>query len=188
MWSFLKGIVSPQVEAFLSTFPEPDPAWFVRPDGRQVSAGIHGIGHTRRVMIHAAEVAFALDISAEERHATVQAALWHDIGRTNDGRDYFHGGKSVGKVVALGLHHGTATGVLEMIFSAIEHHPAPDEYGLRAARELSAHESAIRVFQVLKDADGLDRVRLGDLDARQLRYAVSRQREERALELLERVR
>lgn len=35
----------------------PDAAWFLRPDGRDGSGTIHGIGHTHRVMIHAAELA-----------------------------------------------------------------------------------------------------------------------------------
>ncbi len=40
------------------------------------------------------------------------------------------------------------------------------------------------MFRVLKDADGLDRVRLGDLDPSYLRYEVSRESVDRAWELL----
>lgn len=45
-------------------------------------------------------------------------------------------------------------------------------------------EAALRVFRVLKDADGLDRVRLGDLDPSFFRYDVARERVDRAWELL----
>ena len=45
-------------------------------------------------------------------------------------------------------------------------------------------EAVLRVFRVLKDADALDRVRLGDLDPSYLRFEVSRESVERAWELL----
>ena len=45
-------------------------------------------------------------------------------------------------------------------------------------------EGVLRVFRVLKDADALDRVRLGDLDPSYLRYEVSRESVDRAWELL----
>ena len=45
-------------------------------------------------------------------------------------------------------------------------------------------EAALRVFRVLKDADALDRVRLGDLDVSYLRFPESVQRVDRAWELL----
>lgn len=43
------------------------------------------------------------------------------------------------------------------------------------------------VFRVLKDADALDRVRLGGLDERFLRFPQSHGRIERAWELLEEI-
>ncbi|TLM94747.1 MAG: HD domain-containing protein, partial [Actinobacteria bacterium] len=58
-----------------------DPSWFVRPDGSNGATGIHGTGHVRRVGIHAAAIAEALDFSQLECEALRFAALWHDIGR-----------------------------------------------------------------------------------------------------------
>jgi len=81
-----------------------NPAWFVRPNGYDASRTIHGVGHTSRVLVHALDLSDALDLSTWERDALGFAALWHDIGRTNDGVDYYHGAKSAGKAVALGLH------------------------------------------------------------------------------------
>ena len=46
----------------LSTLPRPERAWFIRPDGHDASGPIHGVGHTRRVMIHAVEIAEAIDL------------------------------------------------------------------------------------------------------------------------------
>ena len=94
--------------------PSPDPAWFIRPDGEDGSEGIHGVMHTRRVMIHAAEIAGALRVEPWVREVVVRAALWHDIGRTDDGGGYYHGAKSAGKAVGLGLHRGLPTSIVRI--------------------------------------------------------------------------
>jgi hypothetical protein len=164
--------------------PMPDAAWFLRPDGRDGSGAIHGVGHTFRVMIHGFELAQELGVAAWEREAVVRAALWHDIGRTFDGGDHFHGGKSA--VVGLGLHAGLEPLVVETALHAATYHCVPDRYGEETARFLPGAAGALRVFQILKDADALDRVRFGSgrLDERQLRLAASRGRLERACELV----
>jgi HD superfamily phosphodiesterase len=171
----------------------------MRPNGYDAAGTIHGLGHTRRVLVHASELAEILGLSAWERDAATCAALWHDIGRTNDGADYYHGAKSAGKVVALGLHRGIDQRVYETALYAITHHCGDEEYGARAARHVGFYaaegdglyrwehvdeEAALRVFRMLKDADGLDRVRLNDLDPWRRRYEESRDRVDRAWELL----
>lgn len=173
--------------------------WFVRPDGTDASGTIHGLGHTRRVHIHAMGLGEALGLVPGELEALSLAALWHDIGRTHDGADYYHGAKSAGKAVALGLHRGIDSRVAETALYAITHHCGSEEHGELAASDVRYWErgegaglesrvvdanAALRVFRVLKDADALDRVRLGDLDASYLRFEVSRGRVERARELL----
>ena len=129
-----------------------------------------------------------------ELEALSLAALWHDIGRTHDGADYYHGAKSAGKVVGLGLHEGIDPYVLEVALFAVTHHCGDEDHAERGARYLPDFESAWRIFQILKDADALDRVRLhgygklGDLNPDFLRFDESHERIERALELLEEIR
>lgn len=175
-----------------------NPAWFVRPSGVDASRTIHGVGHTSRVLVHATELADELDLPSWEREALACAALWHDIGRTHDGVDYYHGAKSAGKVVALGLHFNAQPKVYETALYAITHHCGDEAHAESAAHRLSYRvpadagevpegidpDSALRVFRLLKDADALDRVRLGDLDVNYLRHAESRRRVDRAWELL----
>ena len=173
-----------RLQALLARLPSPNPRWFRRPDGRDGSRGIHGVGHTVRVMVHATELGEALRVAAWELQALERAALWHDIGRTNDGGDYYHGAKSAGKVVGLGLHANVPPHVLEAALYAVTHHSGDEGHGERAAARLSDPDAALRIFRILKDADGLDRVRLGDLDVNQLRHPVSRMRVGRAEELL----
>lgn len=164
----------------------PDSGWYMRPDGEDGSATIHGVAHAWRVGVHARELAAALRLPPWEREALRLAALWHDIGRDSDGRDYFHGGKSAGKVVGLGLHLGVEPVTLEVALLAVTFHSADDRWGEEAAEGASEPESALRVFRVLKDADALDRVRLGakSLNTEMLRFAQSKRRVERAWELL----
>jgi hypothetical protein len=164
----------------------PDASWFLRPDGEDGSAGVHGIAHAWRVGVHASELAEALSLPPWEREALRLAALWHDIGRDSDGGDYFHGGKSAGKVVGLGLHRGVEPVTLEVALLAVTFHSATDRWGEEAAAKSSDPDAALRVYRLLKDADGLDRIRLGArrLDVAMLRFPESRARIERARELL----
>jgi hypothetical protein len=124
----------------MASVPAPDPAWFIGPDGFSAADTIHGLGHTRRVLIHALEIADALGIDGWEREAITCAALWHDIGRTEDGVDYCHGAKSAGMVVALGLHRSVEQRVYETALFAVTHHSGDENHGERAANNLRYHE------------------------------------------------
>ena len=164
--------------------PRPDPSWFIRPDGQDASTGIHGVSHTWRVAVHAAEIATDLEVEPWIREAVILSALWHDIGRTDDGRDYYHGAKSAGKAVGLGLHRDLPHHCVEVALFAMTHHSGGEEHGVRAAEQYPNPEAALLVFRILKDADGLDRVRLRDLDVGMLRLPTSAGRVRRAHELM----
>ena len=152
-------------------------------------------------MIHARTIAQAECFLAWEQEALFHAALWHDIGRTDDSADYYHGAKSAGKVLALGLHQGLEPLVYETVLFAVTHHSGSEAHGELAARRLMFFQpqgesfrrvlipgdSALRVFQALKDADALDRVRLGDLDESYLRFPSSRERVNLASALLDEI-
>jgi hypothetical protein len=166
---------------------QPHAAWFLRPDGSDGAAGMHGIPHTLRVLVHATELSRDLGLATWQLDSVTLAALWHDIGRTHDGADYYHGAKSAGKVVGLGLHRGVDPLVLEAALYAVTNHSGSEEHAERAARWLSDPAAALRIFRILKDADGLDRVRIGDLDESYLRLPPSRGRVGRAWELLEEI-
>ena len=154
----------------------------------QSADGIHGVGHTRRVIVHADALAAEVGLGTLEASAVHKAALWHDIGRSHNGVDWTHGMASVTKVMELGLHDGVPPTVLDLAFFAMEHHSMWDRVGDGRAAVRSDAAAAQRVLWVLKDADGLDRVRLGDLDPGQLRLTCSRARVELAEELLHRMR
>ena len=171
----------------LASSPRPDPAWFLRANGVDASTTIHGVDHVRRVAAHASELARALGVPAQEREAVLCAALWHDIGRESDGADCFHGARSAGKVIGLGLHLGRDPRTVELALFAVTFHVPDDAQGERAARKLTSPLAGLRVLRLLKDADALDRVRFGphNLDSRLLRLPESHGRLDRARALLE---
>jgi hypothetical protein len=138
-------------------------AWFLRPDG---ACGIHGVGHTRRVCVHVLRLSAALDLPRRLRDLTLTAARWHDLGRTCDGIEPEHGARSVRRVRELGLADelvttgGLTPADLELVLFAIRYHSLDDATARRAA----ADRDAFTVLWLLKDADALDRVRLGGGD------------------------
>lgn len=162
-----------------------EPYWFARPDGSSGAYGLHGTGHTKRVLSHARDIAAELELADWEREAIELAACWHDIGRTHDGVDYYHGAKSAGKVVGLDLHLGIEPVILEAALFAITHHCGSESHAEQAVQWTSEPEATLRIFRVLKDADALDRVRLGGLDTSFLRFEVSRDYVPRAWVLLD---
>ena len=71
--------------------------WFVHP------SRLHGVRHTQRVHVHAQRLTSELRWDDADTRLVLSAALWHDIGRTNDGEDPRHGAQSAARALELGL-------------------------------------------------------------------------------------
>jgi hypothetical protein len=124
----------------------------------QPPSALHGAGHTARVMVWAA----VLTRGTEWFEPVVWAAACHDLRRVNDGDDLPHGFRAGGWVrQVLPGKLRQPLPCLELIASACDWHVCADEDA----------EWDHPVLWWLKDADGLDRVRLFDLDPRYLRHA-----------------
>ncbi len=122
-------------------------------------------------MVHAMRL-----VNATGQHA-LGPQLWasvflHDLARTHDGTCHRHGADAAQRLrvepdLQLRL---TEAGLTEADYPAIEAavtaHCAP--------KEVSRTHSHWPLIALLKDADGLDRVRLGDLDPRYLRHPEAR--------------
>jgi HD superfamily phosphodiesterase len=163
------------VDAWARTAPAVPDEWFLEPDR---AYGIHGAGHIRRVHILADRLTRELGWDAEARRRVLTAALWHDIGRTHDGWEPGHGRRSVERAVELGLDESLENDDdRAVVLFAILCHSDEDEEASAALEALSAdlREAAVQALRLLKDADALDRVRLGyyDLDPRRLRFDCS---------------
>jgi len=150
--------------------------------------GIHGVRHARRVLFHTLMISSMCGLDEPDRELLVSAALYHDIGRDNDGLCFRHGKLSVEKMTALNLvPAGRENG--EMLKFVVTYHCIDDSKALAELKVVpeACRERTRRLFNVLKDADGLDRVRIGDLDVKYLRNPESVRLEKLAYELFARI-
>jgi hypothetical protein len=129
---------------------------------------IHGLSHTTRVMFHVLLLGFAGGLDEALVRRTFAAAVIHDQARTHDGWCTLHGAwsreeklpKWTGRFLGAGLNDED----LELVADAVEFHCLDD---------LPRDHAAYPTMALLKDADALDRYRLGPngLNMRFLRHA-----------------
>lgn len=133
---------------------------------------VHGFGHIERTMIHGAMCAQAEDLPEAETRLLLTMCSYHDTGRLNDFLDAAHGARSAAKLEALTGLRGED---LKEAMAGIEAHSVND----RLMEEILgkyAPENRDRtrlLAEMLKDADGLDRVRINDLNVKFLRRSAS---------------
>ncbi len=132
---------------------------------------LHGRAHIARTLIHA----FLLTEmnGQQDQSAPLWAAIYmHDLARTHDGKCHAHGANAVRQfgadsgLRALWMRGGVRMEHYPEIFTAVTHHARP--------QELPEQHPHRRLTALLKDADGLDRVRINDLNINYLRFPESR--------------
>ena len=128
---------------------------------------LHGIPHTYRVMTHCLVLGSILNFERETK-LSLCGAFIHDMARRHDGRCYQHGQwaseTKYPQFFSLFESIGVTESDSEEIRSAVTWHSLPDEVSLNNPFRKTA--------ALLKDADVLDRTRLGegDLKMEQLRF------------------
>lgn len=133
---------------------------------------LHGQAHVARVMIHAARL-LAATAQWEQASRLWAAVFLHDIARRHDGTCYRHGADAAQRLRdELALQHrvaevGLTDADLPAVAAAVTAHSAPTE--------VPRSHPHWPLIALLKDADGLDRVRLGDLDPSRLRHPEARE-------------
>lgn len=132
---------------------------------------IHGQSHVARVMVHSFRLIEATGWT-EEAPRLWAAVYLHDLARTHDFVCYRHGADAMKKfetlyeVRELFARGGVKDHDYPVIQTAVVYHSTP--------KELDRNHPHWRLTSLLKDADALDRVRLGDLDPRYLRNPEAR--------------
>jgi hypothetical protein len=151
------------VTSFILDPFRPQPAWY-----RHDPYGIHGLAHAARVLVWVEQVGRAMAAAGEPVDMTVArwAAAVHDVGRLDDGRDSGHGERSAEWVRAHRdlLVPALDAGQVEQLAYVCTWHVPNDHLAPRFTPELTC----------LKDADGLDRVRIYDLNPAKLRTPFAR--------------
>lgn len=118
---------------------------------------LHGRLHTHRVMAWVCVLAQKMNMDGRGRLAFFAARV-HDLGRLTDGREPGHGQRSADlylpKYRILFEQFGLQKDEYDIVYTAVRLHSRADEP--------PKDTNHIDVIHLLKDADGLDRVRLGD--------------------------
>ena len=145
-------------EQLLSEF-EPQSTWLAH------DSYYHGIGHMSRVLILQELISNLLEQNGAmvNRTALRWAAAAHDVGRVDDGLDLEHGTRSA-EWIKRNLADRMTPEELDIATYIVHWHTPSDHLAPDMTIEL----------QILKDADALDRVRLGDLDPTYLRTDVAK--------------
>jgi hypothetical protein len=143
-------------------------------------SSLHGINHTYRVMYHCLELGEAANLGTPGRLAFM-AAFIHDMSRRHDGFCTKHGERSAESKLPLFRklfrEAGAEEDEIKLIYKAVYFHSLPVE--------LAPDDPAAEITALLKDADALDRIRLGDNNLRPeyLRFRESHRLIESAKEL-----
>lgn len=136
---------------------------------------MHGLGHIERTILQGGFCAMDQNLSEADTRLLLAACSYHDVGRINDWVDDLHGHRSAQELARLTPYCGEE---LLLIQGAVDAHSRRDVVLEETIDGYGAADRprAIRLAKLLKDADGLDRARLGDLDPRYLRFDTSRSR------------
>ena len=148
--------------------------------------GIHGLAHAYRVLRLVQRISEAEKASPAQRRILAFCAVFHDIGRVNDGKDPGHGFRSITKLRDNGFF-GLREFDTPLVHYIIENHCITDSSAFEnvAKYAVAERDVAVLLLKMFKDADNLDRVRLGDFDGRYLRCAASRGLVEMAVNLFQ---
>lgn len=140
-------------------------AWFHNPQG------IHALGHTKRVLLLSLIICFLENFSEKDQAILGFASIYHDIGRKNDGYDPDHGLASYSKLINEQLLKLDDFHENEILRFLVQNHAIPDQSAYKKINRyaLINVERTLRLYDAFKDADGLDRVRLKDLNPEYLR-------------------
>lgn len=135
----------------------------------------HGKLHTARILFLALTIIQAgkIRLNRAELSQLTNAIVFHDIGRKNDRVDDDHG--KVGREIYEKTARNSADPAICFL---IEYHCLDDKLAeeyLKITDTIRPRKRTWFLYQILKDADALDRVRFGiyDLDVNQLRLPIS---------------
>lgn len=127
---------------------------------------IHGRHHCQRVLLYALLLADDQGLELQDKERLALAAVFHDSQRYDDGFDTGHGQRGAEAYRSHCQERGAEAD--RLIYWIIYYHDLADDEGLK---HFSNDEHGKLLFQTFKDADGLDRFRLGEqyFDAHYLR-------------------
>lgn len=120
----------------------------------------HTKTHCARVLLLALLIGHQKNLSDEEMELLAMAAVFHDSRRLDDGIDKGHGGRAAEYYKDYCREYGLLYD--EQTYFITYYHDQDDSLGLsEIAKSPSLSERTMLLYQIFKDADALDRFRLG---------------------------
>lgn len=140
---------------------------------------IHGLGHIERTMLLGTLICSGEGFDSGVTRLCLLACSYHDIGRVDDSRDFYHGSTSAGMLDDRKFEPFLETisdDDLNILKAAISSHSDHDSNIPQYEEKYGVldHDRFMKVVRTIKDADNLDRVRIGDLDKAYLRQETSK--------------
>lgn len=143
--------------------------------------GIHNRNHTERVLILSSLLAEEYKLTSKERKTLYSAVVYHDVGRKDDTVDPDHGwGGYIEYIKRFGSN--------DIVEFLIVFHCKPDVAARKflGMKQLGIDNDRVwLLYQILKDADALDRIRFNGLDTKYLRLEKSHELIEIATYMIE---
>ncbi|MCI5839227.1 MAG: HD domain-containing protein [Peptoniphilaceae bacterium] len=135
---------------------------------------IHGQGHIERVMLFAMMLSEHYNLNKKDSDILMNASSYHDIGRVNDRYDLSHGKRASEKIAIYTKLSGED---LEILKATVTAHSLEDSSMEKVIESYNIENKkrAIYLAKMFKDCDGLDRVRISDLDENFLRNDYSKE-------------
>lgn len=131
---------------------------------------IHTEEHCARVLLFALLIAEEMKLPQDDREALGAASVFHDSRRMEDGYDTGHGDRAAAYYREYCQKGGLAYD--QRVFDVMSYHDRDDPVGIKAMKQKKPPlKDEILLYKIFKDADALDRFRLGPngLDPRFLR-------------------
>lgn len=120
----------------------------------------HTKEHCARVLLLALIIAHQIGLSDEEMDGLGMAAIFHDARRLDDWLDKGHGKRAAEYYKDFCRAHDTSFDAQSYLI--MYYHDQDDEIGLtEIAKSTAVSERCVLLYQIFKDADALDRFRLG---------------------------
>lgn len=131
---------------------------------------LHGINHIVRVLFNVYALCTLENITERDKRIITTAAKLHDIGRITDGEDKVHGANGAEKAREVLKNKGYSIEEIDEICFIIKEHSLSKDKNNEDIEKLpkDLRENYKYCLNMLKDADKLDRVRIGDLDLNRL--------------------
>lgn len=135
-------------------------------DKMQYDSPFHGVNHTRRVAFLVRALANLGGLNNKDEEILLIAAQYHDIGREDDYEDNWHGAESADKLEKSGklkFFPKESTDLIKFLMSQHSKSKTENEQAILELPE-EKQERYKMMLDYMKDADKLDRVRLGKCD------------------------